>query len=311
MKNAGIMKRFILLAALILCLAPAAALAEEMPMADGGEFPNAIGEVVYIMGSVKAEQPDGTVRVLDLHKQVIPQDVIVTGMKSNVEIVFKDDSVFSQGSDSRTSLDDYVYSEDASASKLLFTMGEGTFRYVTGKVVKQNPDAFALKTPTTTIGIRGTEVFAEVTPEEEEVGVVEMTAGHIVNVRTPVSNIDIDRPGFSTRIDRATGKATPPAPTSPDTRKRVLEAAPQTTQGESGTIGSTEDDLQRKVDAFAAVIDRTKGTLGSVSDRPDYGQLHTISLQQVSEDNAQNEQDSGGAGGAGLGSDGGGGGGGY
>ena len=294
--------QFLLTTALLVCLIPMAAFAADV----AGEFPNAIGEVVFLMGTVTAQQPDGTMRKLDLNKQVIPKDVITTGCKSNVEIVFKDKSVFSQGADSSTSLNDFVYSDNPSMSKMLLKMGTGTFRYVTGQIVKQNPDGFALQTPSTTIGIRGTEVFAESTRRQEEIGVFEMTPDHEVDVSNQQDKKTITRAGYSVKTT-PDGGLSDPAPTDPEPRARVMKAAPQTTQGETGATPTAAEDLERKVDAFAAAIDRTKSGLDDIDSKPSYADIHNITLQVIGERSAKNDQSGGGA--TGLGSDGGDGGG--
>lgn len=287
-----------LLAAALLTIVPAAARAADPVPAR----PDAIGEVVSLSGTVTAQGADGAARKLGPNHPVIPRDVIVTGSRSHVEILFRDRSVLSQGPDSRTSIDDYVYAADPSASKMLLKVGTGTFRYVTGQIVKQNPDAFALETPTTTIGIRGTEVFAESTDAGEEIGVLSMTPGHQVDVSAGTVRKTIARAGYS--VMSVDGRLSAPAPTDPATRARVIKAAPQTTQGEAGAPGRT--DLERRVEAFAQAIDRTKGSLGGLTGRPDYNALHNITLQTLAHDNA--ERGRGGSVGAGLGSGGDGGG---
>jgi uncharacterized membrane protein YgcG len=287
--------RCFLLAATLLLLLPAAAPASE-PAPDA---PDAIGEVISLNGAVTAYGADGTVRKLGLNQPVVPKDIVVTGSRSNVEILFRDRSVLSQGPDSRTVLDDYVYSADPSASKMLLKLGAGTFRYVTGEIVKRNPDAFALETPTTTIGIRGTEVFAENTAEGEEIGVLSMTPGHQVDVASGTTSKTITQAGYS--VKSVGGRLSDPAPTDPATRARVIKAAPQSTQGEMGAPGrSGRDD---RLEAFANAIDRTKGTLGSIEDKPDYNTLHNITLQARAHDRTESGRDSSVS--AGLGSDGG------
>ncbi|MEZ7198555.1 FecR family protein [Pseudodesulfovibrio karagichevae] len=281
-----------LLAAVLISIAPAAVRAMEPAPA----LPDAIGEVVSLAGTVTAQGADGAVRKLGLNHPVAPRDVIVTGSHSNVEILFHDRSVLSQGPDSRTAIDDFVYAADPSASKILLKVGTGTFRYVTGQIVRQNPDAFALDTPTTTIGIRGTEVFAENTAESEEIGVLSMTPGHEVDVSSGGVAKTISRAGYS--VMSVGGRLSDPAPTDPATRARVMKAAPQTTQGESAAPGRS--DIDSRVRAFAEAIGRTKGGLGSLEDRPDYNALHNITLQTLARDNAERGRD--GSVGAGLGS---------
>ncbi|WP_319584425.1 FecR domain-containing protein [uncultured Pseudodesulfovibrio sp.] len=284
-----------MLSATLLMFIPAAVLAAEKVL----PVPVAIGETISLNGTVTAHGADKVVRKLKLNEPVFSKDVIVTGARSNVEILFRDRSVFSQGADSRTVLDDYLYTADPSASKMLLKLGAGTFRYVTGEIVKTNPEAFAIETPTTTIGIRGTEVFAEITPDGEEIGVLSMTPGHQVDVTAGEMSRTITRAGYSvTSVD---GRLTDPAPTAPSTRARVMKAAPQSTQGETGAPGHSN--LENRLEAFSLAIDKTKSGLGGLEDKPDYGALHNISLQNRAHDRAESGRDSSVS--AGLGSDGG------
>ena len=269
------------MATFLVFLAPLAAFAAGAPE----NLPGAIGEVVYLVGTVKAEQPDGTVRTLELKKQVLQKDVIVTGMRSSVEIIFKDESVFAQGASSRVSLDDFVYTGQASGSKLLFKMGQGTFRYVTGEIVKKNPDAFALETPTTTIGIRGTEVFAAVRELAERIGNFELTAGYTMTVGPQ----EINQAMRAVTADPKTGTVSRPEPVSADEAREIIKAAPMTTQGEPGMSNEDVDDMANKVEAFDAAINRSKENLGT--GKPVYGNLHTISMQESGQKSAERDND--------------------
>jgi len=277
---AGKIIRTTLLTALFICITQIAVFAAGPP----------IGEVISMMGTVVAEQPDGTIRQLELNQPVITQDIIATGIKSNVEILFKDESVYSQGPESRISLDDFVYSDEKSASKLLFSMGQGTFRYVTGQIVKTNPDAFALQTPTTTIGIRGTEVFAVITPEKEEIGNTKLSKGHTMSV----GNKTLGTPRTSVNVDPKTGVVSDPTPVSQKTINKVVKEAPMSSQGELGGPGESSKDLERKVESFKQQIERTKSDLGNLEGKPDYGKLHRLKVQKSSQETAENDRDSGG-----------------
>ena len=265
---------------LFVCLASTSVIAADLP--------DTIGEVVSVIGTVTATQPDGDMRTLVLESRVVAKDVICTGCKSSVEIVFKDKSVLSQGPSARTSLDEFVYSDTASASKILLKLGAGTLRYVTGEVVKQNPDAFSLATPSTVVGIRGTEVFVEISQKQEEIGVFSMTPGHVVEISTQKEQKTIERVGLSVKTTPDGGLSNPEA-TDPQTRDRVIQAAPQTTQGEISGTPASKIELERMIDAFAGAINRSKGALGGIGDRPDYGGLHTVSLQKSARRSTESE----------------------
>ncbi len=46
-------------------------------------------------------------------------------------------------------------------------MAQGTFRAVTGEIVKSNPESFKMQSPLATIGIRGSETAHTVPPQGE------------------------------------------------------------------------------------------------------------------------------------------------
>ena len=271
--------RTALFTALFICIAQIPAFATDTQ----------IGEVIVMTGTAIAEHPNGTSRQLELNQPIITQDVIVTGIKSSIEIIFKDESVYSQGPESRISLDDFVYSNKKSVSKLLFSMSEGTFRYVTGQIVQTNPDAFALQTPTTTIGIRGTEVFAIITPEKEEIGNTKLGKNHTMTV----GDKTLGTPRTSVNVNPQTGAISDPAPVSQETINKVVKAAPMTSQGELGNPGSKKD-LERKVQSIKQQIERNKESLDGLSDKPDYEKLHRIKVQKTNQETTEKDRDSGG-----------------
>lgn len=247
-----------------------------------------IGQVVALSGSVRAARPDGESRPLDLDSLVFVRDVLTTGLKSTVEVRLNDETILAQGPQSTITLDEYMFSNDPSASKLLFRMGIGTFRVLSGEIVRQNPDGFALETPLTTIGIRGTEPFAVVTQTRETIGVLSISPGHVVNVVSPRTTVTMDRPGLSTTVG-ADGSMSPPAPTPAEIQRNVINAAPMTTQGEPGAVGQSGD-LDRRVRAFREHVNRTKSSLGSVDGKPDYGRLRQLSLQQSAQRSAESDR---------------------
>lgn len=247
-----------------------------------------IGRVVNMTGSVKAVQADGDQRSLDLDSPVHAGEVLVTGPASNVEVRLLDETILAQGPDSSITLDDYVFSTDPSASRLLFKMSTGTFRFLTGEIVKQNPEAFNLETPLTSIGIRGTEPFAVVGPTET-IGLLSIDPAHTMEVKTATKTMSLNQAGMAVNVGRD-GTMTPPAPMPPTTRRSVMQAAPMSTQGEVGSKGRSED-LERKVKAFKQNIAHAKGSLGGVSDSPDYGSLHNISMQTEGREAAESQRD--------------------
>ena len=115
----------------------------------------AIGSVTDLDGSVVATRADGTQVTLGAGDSVYQGDVIETGAKSSIGLVFADDTTFSLDAGGRMVLDEMVYDPDAQSGVFEATVVKGVFSFVSGQVAKVGPDSMVLHTPKTTIGIRG------------------------------------------------------------------------------------------------------------------------------------------------------------
>lgn len=80
-------------------------------------------------------------------------DRVITGATGQVQIKFDDSTELVVGPSSSLVIEDYLLREDGSAGKLALNALAGTFRFVTGGAPK---DRYTIKTPTGTIGVRGT-----------------------------------------------------------------------------------------------------------------------------------------------------------
>ncbi|CCO22685.1 FecR domain-containing protein [Maridesulfovibrio hydrothermalis] len=147
-----------------------------------------IGTVTGLTGSAFAESASG-LRALEPGSHIYQGEELVTGSDSNVEVRFIDDTLLSQGADSRISLDDYVYDEsETSSSDFMVNIAEGTFRMVTGKIAENNPERFKVGTPLATIGIRGTITVHKVIPGGGEIhGVEEIHSGKALIIQSNIT----------------------------------------------------------------------------------------------------------------------------
>ena len=93
------------------------------------------------------------VRKIALKDEVYNNEKISTGSESATEIVFKDETTLTIGPDSDVTLDNFVYKPGPVSGSLIVTMSKGVMRFATGKLSKTS---YLVKTPTATIGIRGT-----------------------------------------------------------------------------------------------------------------------------------------------------------
>lgn len=91
--------------------------------------------------------------------------VLKTGPKATMGITFKDNQVMSFGPDTELTVDEYLYAPAKGDLKFAATMGKGTLNVVSGVISKLKPESVSVKTPTGTIGVRGTNYVIKVEPQ--------------------------------------------------------------------------------------------------------------------------------------------------
>lgn len=88
-----------------------------------------------------------------------------TGPQGSIGVTFKDETVVACGPDTELAIDEYLYQPSQGNLALVTNLLRGSLNYVSGVIAKLKPDAVSVKTPTGTIGIRGTHFVARVEPE--------------------------------------------------------------------------------------------------------------------------------------------------
>ena len=74
-----------------------------------------------------------------------------------IGITFLDDSQVRLTEHSQLVIDEFIYDPDPSKSKMALQFASGTARFITGKLASINKENISIKTPSATIGIRGTD----------------------------------------------------------------------------------------------------------------------------------------------------------
>ncbi|WP_421760345.1 FecR family protein [Devosia sp.] len=105
-------------------------------------------------------------KVLTVGSDLFIGDRVITAEYGQVQIKFDDGTELVVGPNSSMLLEDYLLRSDGSAGKLAINALAGTFRFVTGSAPK---DKYLIKTPTGTIGVRGTAFDFNVTSEGTKV----------------------------------------------------------------------------------------------------------------------------------------------
>lgn len=98
---------------------------------------------------------------------VMAADQVMTGEKSTVGITLRDNTMLSAGPKSNLALDRFSFDPQSQKGELKASIKRGTLGVISGKLAKSSPDAVAFKTPTVTLGVRGTEFIIDVADREE------------------------------------------------------------------------------------------------------------------------------------------------
>ncbi len=96
---------------------------------------------------------------------VFAMDVLKTGENGSIGVRFNDDTVISLGADTEFSVEEYMFQPKDNSVSFISRMTQGTLHYISGAIGKLSPSSVSVKTPTGTIGIRGTRFLLKVDPE--------------------------------------------------------------------------------------------------------------------------------------------------
>jgi hypothetical protein len=89
-------------------------------------------------------------------------DTVLTGADGSVGITFHDNSLLSAGPNSELVIDKFVFDSTTHKGEFDTSLKKGTLAVVSGKIVKQSPEAMRVRTPAAIMGVRGTEFVVKV-----------------------------------------------------------------------------------------------------------------------------------------------------
>lgn len=94
--------------------------------------------------------------------KIFSADVISTGSDGAVGITFVDNSLISTGPNSVFAIDQYIFDSTTHVGKFEGTLKKGTLAAISGKMVTQVPESMRIRTPSSIMGVRGTEFLVKV-----------------------------------------------------------------------------------------------------------------------------------------------------
>lgn len=85
-----------------------------------------------------------------------------TAKSGSMGVTFRDNTLMSFGPDTELTVDEYLFAPAKGQYKLGARLDKGSLNYLSGVIAKLKPEAVTVKTPTGTIGVRGTQFLVKV-----------------------------------------------------------------------------------------------------------------------------------------------------
>jgi len=158
-----------------------------------GKDTDTIATVIAIRGRITATSPKDTTRPLAINGSLYKGDTIKTGSRGRMQIMFIDNSIINLGRNTEMVIEEFIYDKKNKKGALVTNVKEGVFRVMGGAISKIAPQNFKTKTPTATIGIRGSMYAGEV--RQGQLTIV-FLGGHGITVTNQLGQRLITKPGF-------------------------------------------------------------------------------------------------------------------
>lgn len=125
------------------------------------------GMIKVSKGAVSIER-DGQRMAAAVGTPVMVADRLRTGDDGSVGLTLRDNTLLSAGPNSLLVVDKFAYDNAAQDGKMALTIRKGTLSVASGKIAKRTPESVDFHTPTSILGVRGTEFVIEVEGADDE-----------------------------------------------------------------------------------------------------------------------------------------------
>ncbi len=208
-----------------------------------------IGVIGFVIGNVFNQKGEE----LKVGDPIYFGDTISASDGAKSQLLFIDETVMTIGSDTKLTIDDFIFDPSANDGKLLASIIAGSVKILSGKISEINPANLEVKIPSGTIGSRGTEFKASVDPltTQSKILLVGPGPNNSLNLRAgavEVSNelgtVTLDQPYLFTELTE--NRAPTDAVVIPQAELKIfqkLEVEPESTVVQlSGDETSTDEE---------------------------------------------------------------------
>lgn len=259
--------------ALAACLALGVGLAWAPSLAAPGDKAGVAGAVRGAVQLVSFQTPAATVgKRVASGDGIVLGDRIVTGPDAGLQIMLLDETTFTIGPNSSLVIDQFVYNPATGQGAIGATVARGTFRFVSGRIARVQPENVNIKTPVAVIGIRGTTVVGRTDGQSLLVYLAGLgpnnTAGmrpSFIVVSSGGTTCEIRREGFAISIPSPGGQCSAPFRLPQADNKSLIQSTglivdlPPNATDLPGVPGNTMPPLPPDTDKFVKDLNNNKG----------------------------------------------------
>ncbi|MBF0185910.1 MAG: putative Ig domain-containing protein, partial [Magnetococcales bacterium] len=244
-----------------------------------------IGKVKAVNGSATARSQGGESRVLKSGDEVFEGEELKTAEGGQLQLQFADGTQFQLGTGARIVLNKYLYNASAGQGEFAATVMKGAFAYSSGNMAHQHAGRHTtIKTPTATIGVRGSALQGEVA-EDGQTTVVH-TAGILdISDAHGQGTVTLLQPGMATVVT-LDGSPQPAFPAPKSFLDRFNSLLPplvsdhkqdsSSERSDAGHETSFSHDLMSSYQDVASVATQIKGTLGINLDKMSQAEVREL-----------------------------------
>ena len=125
------------------------------------------GMIKTSKGTVTLER-DGQKLIAVVGTPVLVADKLRTGSDGAVGVTLRDSTLLSAGPNSLITIDKFAFDSTTTDGRMSVGVRKGTLSVASGKIAKKTPESVDFHTPTSVLGVRGTEFVIEVGDGRED-----------------------------------------------------------------------------------------------------------------------------------------------
>lgn len=125
------------------------------------------GMIKVAKGQVSIER-DGKKLSGEVGSPIEVADRIRTGADGSVGVTLRDNTLLSAGPNSLIVIDKFAFDNTTQDGNMSVRIRKGTLSVASGKIAKRTPESVDFHTPTSVLGVRGTEFVIEVAGGSDE-----------------------------------------------------------------------------------------------------------------------------------------------